>query len=151
VNISQKFILGSFVAGIVIGLGVSPWADQKPQEVLTSPLSHTYAHQLVEEVKPKEVLPKKSTMEQYFAYFDQEQGIGNNEAVTVLGDHTSTTQISQKSGKFTIAILGDSMVDTMGTDLPYLRQALEKHFPNTEFNLLNYGIGAENIEAAKPG
>jgi lysophospholipase L1-like esterase len=46
----------------------------------------------------------------------------------------------------TIALLGDSMVDTLGSDLLALKLALQQYFPTTVFNLLNYGVGARDIE-----
>jgi len=49
-------------------------------------------------------------------------------------------------GSLTIAVLGDSMVDTMGPGLPYLDRALKRYYPNYNFNLLNYGAGGTNIE-----
>jgi hypothetical protein len=52
----------------------------------------------------------------------------------VLG---ATTQ-----GPATIAILGDSMVDTLGRDLKSLSQTLSQYYPRVTFNLLNYGVGA---------
>src|SRR3989344_2320047 len=47
---------------------------------------------------------------------------------------------------YTIAIIGDSMVDTMGEVLEYLDSALKKKYPETKFLLYNYGTGAQNIE-----
>ena len=47
---------------------------------------------------------------------------------------------------YTIAIIGDSMVDTMGEVLEYLDSALKKKYPQTKFLLYNYGTGAQNIE-----
>ncbi len=55
----------------------------------------------------------------------------------------STTRRSQ----ITIAVIGDSMVDTMGTYLPYLSSALKSIYPNTDFFLFNYGIGSTNINS----
>ncbi|MEK9178827.1 MAG: SGNH/GDSL hydrolase family protein [Patescibacteria group bacterium] len=49
-------------------------------------------------------------------------------------------------GSYTIAAFGDSMIDTMGEDLDYLSLALKKKYPGTNFKLLNFGIGAENVE-----
>ena len=46
----------------------------------------------------------------------------------------------------TIAIIGDSMVDTMGEVLEYLDKALKDKYPQTKFLLYNYGTGAQNIE-----
>ncbi|MBI4990678.1 SGNH/GDSL hydrolase family protein [Candidatus Gottesmanbacteria bacterium] len=48
---------------------------------------------------------------------------------------------------YTIAVLGDSMVDTLGKDLPQLRQLLSESFPNYTFALLNYGQGATDLES----
>lgn len=48
--------------------------------------------------------------------------------------------------RMSIAIVGDSMVDTMGTNLPYLQLELSKVYPATVFTLLNYGIGSTNID-----
>lgn len=47
---------------------------------------------------------------------------------------------------YTIAVYGDSMVDTMGEVLEYLDSALHKKYPDTEFLLYNYGKGSENVE-----
>ena len=48
--------------------------------------------------------------------------------------------------KVTIAILGDSMVDTMGQDLPYLKKELQENFPHIEFTLLNYGDSSTDMD-----
>lgn len=50
----------------------------------------------------------------------------------------------QKSYK--IAVFGDSMIDTMGGDLSYLKDALVKKYRSTKFELYNYGQGAQNVE-----
>src|SRR3989344_287471 len=47
---------------------------------------------------------------------------------------------------YTIAIIGDSMVDTMGEVLEYLDSELKTKYPKTKFLLYNYGTGAQNIE-----
>lgn len=51
-----------------------------------------------------------------------------------------------KKQNYTIAMLGDSMVDTLGPNLPHLASALKNYFPQTKFKLLNYGVGGTNIE-----
>lgn len=50
-------------------------------------------------------------------------------------------------GNFKIAVLGDSMVDVMQQGLPQVEGALKRYFPNASFELLNYGVGASNIES----
>ena len=46
---------------------------------------------------------------------------------------------------YTIAVIGDSMVDTMGDNLPYLNESLRARYQTTNFKLYNYGIGGENV------
>lgn len=47
---------------------------------------------------------------------------------------------------YTIALYGDSMIDTMGEKLEILQKELYRSYPKTTFKLYNYGIGAQNIE-----
>ena len=51
-----------------------------------------------------------------------------------------------KKKLYTVAIFGDSMVDTMGENLEYLQKALVNKYPKTTFKLYNYGIGGQNVE-----
>lgn len=59
---------------------------------------------------------------------------------------TPHSQLSTNNSSLKIAILGDSMVDTLGPTLPHLKQELAKQFPNTKLTLFNYGVGASNID-----
>lgn len=45
-----------------------------------------------------------------------------------------------------IVLLGDSMIDTLGRDLPYLRSMLETKYPDKVFALYNYGHGATDLD-----
>lgn len=56
-----------------------------------------------------------------------------------------TEQPSLSKSTYSIALYGDSMIDTMG-DMKYLNDALTKKYPETKFNLYNYGIGAQNVK-----
>lgn len=47
---------------------------------------------------------------------------------------------------YSIALIGDSMVDTMGDNGDYLRFELAKKYPNVQFVIYNYGKGARNVE-----
>ena len=51
-----------------------------------------------------------------------------------------------KNKEIKIAMLGDSMTDTLGPDLPHLKNILKKTYPNTSFTMKNYGVGGTNIE-----
>jgi hypothetical protein len=46
----------------------------------------------------------------------------------------------------TIAFLGDSMIDTLGPDLPHMKKALSTAYPTRTFALLNYGFGSTDME-----
>jgi uncharacterized surface protein with fasciclin (FAS1) repeats len=47
---------------------------------------------------------------------------------------------------YSIVFIGDSLVDTMQTSFPYVTESLHNRFPDVDFKLYNYGIGAENVE-----
>lgn len=54
-------------------------------------------------------------------------------------------EIKLSKPTYSIALYGDSMIDTMG-DMRYLNEAFKKKYPKTTFNLYNYGIGAQNVK-----
>ncbi len=58
--------------------------------------------------------------------------------------HYSQPTIKQ-SDSYTIVFVGDSMIDSLGENLDYLRQDLEDYYPSTVFGLFNYGYGSTNI------
>jgi lysophospholipase L1-like esterase len=68
----------------------------------------------------------------------------------VLGNTSETTPgptpILFKKQSYTIALLGDSMIDTLGTGVPALQTVLKTMYPRTPFTLLNYGTGGTNID-----
>ena len=47
--------------------------------------------------------------------------------------------------EYTIALFGDSMIDTMGEKLEYLQKSLDVRYPGVVFHLYNYGIGGQNV------
>ncbi len=61
---------------------------------------------------------------------------------------TSTPDISPPpvSKLVTIAVIGDSMIDTLGSDIPQLSTSLKQYFPSHQFKILNYGVGSSDIE-----
>lgn len=48
----------------------------------------------------------------------------------------------------TIAVLGDSMIDTLGPNIPQLQKALTQYYPHKKIKILNYGASATTIEYA---
>ncbi len=53
---------------------------------------------------------------------------------------------SHSKNSYSIAVYGDSMVDTMGERLEYLEHSLKRLYPSVNFTLYNYGKGSENVE-----
>ncbi len=51
---------------------------------------------------------------------------------------------------YAVALIGDSMIDTLGPEVPHLKRKLTALFPGTTFTVLNYGVGATNIDAGFP-
>lgn len=71
----------------------------------------------------------------------------------VLGAETDVTTptptpppLQTKKHSYTIAFLGDSMIDTMGPDLPAVNSKLHSIYAGTNFTLANYGVGGTNID-----
>ena len=56
----------------------------------------------------------------------------------------ASRRLSKKT--YTIAAIGDSMVQTMGGSLDYLQPLLKNKYPNTNFIYYNFGLGGENVE-----
>lgn len=61
--------------------------------------------------------------------------------------YTDSASIGDEKDSYTVALFGDSMIDTLGTALTDVGVALSKQFPDKIFTLYNYGAGGENIEA----
>lgn len=51
-----------------------------------------------------------------------------------------------KKNHYSVAVFGDSMEDTMGSNLDYLAVALRKKYPGISFSFYNYGIGSQNVK-----
>ncbi len=135
--------------GIIIGLGLSPLATQKPQDILISPLvENSLAQPKSDHIKPKKTFSDMLSPVKFLSIQDKtpkDFSLKKEEPQKpkIQGEILGTKTVF---GQKTIAVLGDSMVDTMGRGLPYLRIQLKKYYPNIEFNLLNYGAAGTNIE-----
>lgn len=66
--------------------------------------------------------------------------------VSTINSNQQFNNVTMKQS-YTIALVGDSMVDTLGKDLPHLKKELAVSFPGTQFTLINHGVGAANIES----
>jgi hypothetical protein len=64
--------------------------------------------------------------------------------VTEKASASSAARKIRKS-EYKIAFIGDSMIDTLESHLPMLAEKLKQLY-GAEFELYNYGVGAENVE-----
>lgn len=72
-------------------------------------------------------------------------GTGTFSASVVAGQSEVIDTRMTKKPHYTIAFLGDSMIDTLGSDLRVVHDELLHIYPKATFTLLNYGVGGENI------
>ena len=58
---------------------------------------------------------------------------------------SATPSAQPKKKSYSIVLIGDSFVDTMGENVDYLDKSLKEKYPKTHFTLYNYGIGGQNV------
>src|SRR3989339_1905809 len=63
----------------------------------------------------------------------------------ILGINQELSAIGGEELFVSLALLGDSMIDTLSSDI--IQNSLKKLFPSVKFNIYNYGYGATNIES----
>lgn len=91
------------------------------------------AYQLLQAYQPESILPANPTVQ-----------IVANPTPT---PSSSPAKISSNQ-PVRIGVLGDSMIATLDENMPQLAKSLAKYFPNTKFNLLNFGASSTTIEQA---
>ncbi len=64
---------------------------------------------------------------------------------TILPDPTPPKK-SLKKNQYTIALIGDSMIDTLGPEAPHLSGRLKELTSGASFKILNFGAGGTNAE-----
>lgn len=102
---------------------------------------------------PKDVIVKTYLPNRFGQFSDilirEEKKLAKFQKTEVLGAADKLDKfdlVATISGRKTISLLGDSMIDTLGKDLPQLKILLAQAYPNYEFKLINHGVGATNIE-----
>lgn len=95
-------------------------------------------------------IQKKSVLGQQTPISTVPSAPATPEVTTAAASPTAQTAMAQvtktlSKSSYSIALIGDSMVDTMGENLEYLSAELKNEYPNTKFTLYNYGIGAQNV------
>lgn len=60
---------------------------------------------------------------------------------------TATETRTARKRTFTVSLVGDSMIDTLGPVGGGLASRLNSAYPNATFTIINHGVGAENIDS----
>jgi hypothetical protein len=109
-----------------------------------------YAASTVISPVPDDVITETSTPFKPVISFGQIVTALPTPTPVVLGETIVTTPtptpIVTKKQSYTVALLGDSMIDTLGSGFPALHARLKNVYPGTNFTLLNYGEGGTNID-----
>lgn len=96
-----------------------------------------------------EYLAQRSALMQNLKQKDEKAVLGANEMKKLLIDASKVSEedkdIFLQKESYVIALTGDSIIETMGKDAPYLKKALEKKYPDTHFFIYNYAKGARNV------
>lgn len=78
---------------------------------------------------------------------DEAQGWIDDNILGIKEENKEEIQTNKSiTDLFTIAVLGDSMIDVLGPEVSILKQELEKHYPNATFTIHNAGVGGKDIE-----
>jgi lysophospholipase L1-like esterase len=137
-----KKILLVFLIGIILGLSLSPLTDKLPIEALLSP--------------EEKVLGSEDQLDSQFADLMAEPTPVPKKTAKPIPSPKATSspkptpepQFSTYNKEIKVAVFGDSMSDTMGAGLPFLRASLRNYYPQAQLKLYNYAIGCQNIEMA---
>lgn len=156
-KLKHSFII--FLVGALMGIGISPWVNSRPQERFRSPIALAQAEeslameissggQVLGATSQSQEEIRQQVIEQLITQQNEELGLtdSDKEGTKEEASNPEPVLVNLTNKAVTIAIYGDSMVDTMETGLPYLEAALRQYYPQADFKLFNYGIGAETID-----
>lgn len=131
----QTFVLCAtpYLTAIVLGIASLPLFFNGNSQEIASPL-------------PESSVVEKPSSGQVAAIATQAAGLAISQSSTSALEPQDASKNPFAKGEVTIALLGDSMIDTMG-DLKNLELALGQYYPNVTFKLLNYGVGSTPIES----
>ena len=106
-------------------------------ESLISPLTSEYQPPIQEIAKP----------DISFSALAIPEVLGEETAVEETPSPTPKPVRHTRKSTMTIALLGDSMMDTLGPNAPHLSSALKKTYPATTFVIKNFGVGGTPIDS----
>lgn len=120
-------------AYIIFGLEFSAFMLQKVKiEETKISKTNTFSPKIVQLVKPK-------------TGFGELMVLGESIVVPEVIIAPTPTPHNLAKNKYVVAAIGDSMVQTMGPSLNYLKKELNVKYPGVIFEMHNFGIGAEKI------
>lgn len=99
-------------------------------------------YQLIEAYKPAKTTPSNS-----LTILNPEPAVTINTS-PIIASAGPNIGGGESGELITIAVLGDSMIDTLGPNIPQLQKALVHYYPNKKIKILNYGAAATTIEYA---
>jgi len=105
---------------------------------------------LAENLPPTPYIPIPTLIAQVHSVLKPQTDQNNqslSSKLTYSANYTGDINENPIQTTYTIAVLGDSMVDTLGNDLPHLKSLLRKEYPKYSFALLNYGQGSTDMES----
>lgn len=143
------FLVTATIVSFISSVGIIFFYEPAAPKTHAATISPVVQSELREYFDQKGIAERKSTAS--FADMSPEK---TSLALVLAASDTSNIQPPTQSPKvhladkptYTIAVLGDSMVDTMGPGIPHLKQLLTEKFPGTSFIVLNYGAGSTDLE-----
>ena len=127
---------------------IKPWNNDNVTVYKPAPL----AGKLVptEIPKPSSVPTDNLTIQQFDNTTSSPDTRGTHDTLdtlTTINSPQPTTYNPQLTTKtYTIGVLGDSMIETMGQEMTFLKAAMHTYYPNATFKLLNFGFPARDAE-----
>ena len=102
-------------------------------------------YQLIEAYKPHTELPTLS-LTVNTPHTETIPKTVNSPIVASAGPSSLPVGGGETGELVTIAVLGDSMIDTLGPNIFALQKAISRYYPTKKFKVLNYGAAATTIE-----
>lgn len=132
-----RFLLSLFASVALASEGIlSPLADDQTIHVIMPPKPAVSFGALT--------VPAPTPVFAVLGAQTEQKPFSVEEAATEASPAPLQTTITKRN--VTIAVLGDSMVDTLGPGVPHLASRLKARFPSVTFTIHNYGVGATNID-----
>ena len=135
-----------FVVAVMAAEGIiSPLADSAPAPRPTEANQPTISFGVLANASPTPTVPAAPVAPPVEQKTPSPPPAGSDRIGAGGPSPTPVTYQARKK-HYAVALLGDSMTDTLGPDVPHLKNKLSTLFPGTSFTMLNYGVGGTNID-----